>query len=105
MSHIAALKAVTTVGTEAGVFTAVISTGAVDRQKDIVDPDRMVKALQKWVEVGKKIPLDWNHGEGAKDQIGRTVVSCALSPSPVTRGRRTSSTPRRPSVSRATPRR
>jgi hypothetical protein len=64
------LKATTTVGVERGTFTAVISTGNVDRQKDIVDPDAMVKALQKWVQVGKKIPLDWNHGEGATDQIG-----------------------------------
>lgn len=74
---IAALKAATTIGTEQGAFTAVISTGAVDRQQDIVDPDRMVAALQKWVQVEKMIPLDWNHGEGATDQIGHVDPATA----------------------------
>lgn len=64
------LKATTTVGTEQGTFEAVISTGAVDRDKDIVEPEAMVKALRKYVAVGKKVPLDWNHGKAAVDQIG-----------------------------------
>jgi hypothetical protein len=48
----------------------VISTATVDREKDIVDPDGMVAALQKWTAVGKKIPLAWNHSSAAEDQIG-----------------------------------
>jgi hypothetical protein len=71
------LKAATTVGTEQGTFTAVISTGDVDRQKDIVDPDRMVAALQKWAAIPKLVPLDWNHGEGATDQIGHVDPATA----------------------------
>lgn len=64
------LKAVTTVGTEEGVFRAVISTSSVDREKDIVVPEAMVKALQAWLKVGKLVPLAWQHSPKAEDQIG-----------------------------------
>lgn len=63
------LKAVTTAADE-GTFQAVISTASVDREKDIVDPAGFVRALQKWVPTGKKIPLAWNHSTKAEDQIG-----------------------------------
>ena len=64
------LKAVTTVATDKGTFTAVISTESVDREKDIVDADAMVKALRAWTDVGKLIPLAWAHSTAAEDQIG-----------------------------------
>ncbi|HMF60773.1 MAG TPA: HK97 family phage prohead protease [Vicinamibacterales bacterium] len=64
------LKAVTTVGTDEGTFTAVISTESVDRERDIVVANAMVKALRAWIEVGKLIPLAWQHSPKAEDQIG-----------------------------------
>jgi hypothetical protein len=64
------LKAATTVGTEQGTFTAVISTGDVDLDRDVIEPDAMVTALKKWATYGKLVPLDWNHGKGASDQVG-----------------------------------
>jgi predicted metal-dependent hydrolase len=74
MEHLAerghfTLKA-TEVATEQGEFTAVISTASIDREKDIVDPEAMAKALRKWHAAGKLIPLAWNHSSAAADQIG-----------------------------------
>lgn len=63
------LKAVTT-ATDQGHFTAVISAASIDREKDIVDPGGMVRALQKWVPTGKNIPLAWNHSTAPEHQIG-----------------------------------
>jgi hypothetical protein len=63
------LKAVTT-ATDRGTFEAVISTAAADREKDIVNPAGMVRALQKWASTGKKIPLAWNHSGDPDLQIG-----------------------------------
>ncbi len=68
MDHLL-LKAVTTAQDE-GVFEAVISSAAVDRERDIVEPAAMVKALRKWAQTGKLIPLAWHHSTDAKDQIG-----------------------------------
>lgn len=64
------LKAATAVRTEEGLFEAVISTASIDREKDIVDPEAMVRALRKWLAVDKLIPLAWNHSSKAEDQIG-----------------------------------
>jgi len=61
------LKAVTTVSTDQGVFEAVISTEAVDREKDIVSAAGMVAALRKW---NRPIPLAWNHRTDAADIFG-----------------------------------
>jgi HK97 family phage prohead protease len=68
MDHLL-LKAATTV-TEEGVFEAVISTATIDRELDIVEPQAMVDALQKWVASGKKVPLRWNHGTEPEHIIG-----------------------------------
>ncbi len=65
MDHLL-LKA-TAVVTDEGVFTAVISTAGVDREKDIVDAPAMVAALRKW---NRPIPLAWNHSTSAKDIFG-----------------------------------
>jgi HK97 family phage prohead protease len=59
MEHLL-LKAATT-ATDEGVFEAVISTATVDREKDIVEPQAMVNALQKWAALGKLVPLAWAH--------------------------------------------
>src|SRR6185295_14730320 len=61
------LKAATSVVTDEGVFTAVISTAAIDREKDIVEPAALVKALKKW---NRPIPLQWNHSTAPEDLIG-----------------------------------
>lgn len=63
------LKAATT-ATDQGTFTAVISTSTVDREKDVVNPAGMVRALKKWGDTGKKIPLAWNHSTSPDLQIG-----------------------------------
>jgi hypothetical protein len=68
MDHLL-LKATTT-ATDQGLFEAVISTSGVDRERDVVDPEGMVRALRKWVPGGKKLPLAWNHSAKAEDQIG-----------------------------------
>lgn len=65
MEHVL-LKA-TTVAADLGEFEAVISTEAVDREKDIVSADAMVTALHKW---NRPIPLSWNHGLKAEDIFG-----------------------------------
>lgn len=61
------LKAATTVVTDLGQFTAVISTAAVDREKDIVEPEAMVKALRKWP---RPVPLAWEHDTTPEGIIG-----------------------------------
>jgi HK97 family phage prohead protease len=76
MEHLT-LKAATAVQTDEGTFTAVISTVAVDRHKDIVDPDGLVRALHKWVSVGKNIPLAWHHSTRPEDIIGHIDPSSA----------------------------
>jgi phage head maturation protease len=68
MEHLL-LKAATT-ATDEGVFEAVISTATIDRELDIVEPQAMVDALQKWVPTGKKVPLRWNHGTKPEHVIG-----------------------------------
>ncbi len=60
------VKAVTTV-TDQGTFEAVISTEDVDRELDVVDPEAMATALQKW---NRPIPLAWNHSTKAEDILG-----------------------------------
>jgi hypothetical protein len=75
MEHLL-LKATTT-ATDEGVFEAVISSAAIDREKDIVDPHGMVRALAKWAGTGKNIPLAWNHSTRAADQIGHIDPSSA----------------------------
>jgi len=59
MEHLL-LKA-TTVAADQGTFEAVISTGTIDREGDVIEPKVMVTALQKWAQIGKLIPLAWNH--------------------------------------------
>ena len=69
MEHLL-LKVAATAATDQGEFEAVISTAGVDREKDVVSPHGMARALQKWTTTGKKIPLAWNHSTKAEDQIG-----------------------------------
>ena len=73
MEHLT-LKAVTTAqDQDQGVFTAVISTSSIDREKDVVDPAGMVTALQKWVSTGKQIPLAWNHSTALTRSSARST--------------------------------
>ena len=66
MEHLM-LKAVVAATTDQGLFTAVISTEAVDREKDIVSAAAMVDALSAW---NRPIPLAWNHSTAAENIIG-----------------------------------
>lgn len=65
MEHLL-LKA-TTVAADEGTFEAVISTASVDRDGDIVEPKAIVAALAKWADLGKLVPLAWDH---TKNVIG-----------------------------------
>src|SRR5215831_17793591 len=75
MEHLT-LKAAT-VAADQGTFEAVISTASVDRQRDVVNPDGMVAAIQKWGPTGKMVPLAWHHSTDAQDQIGHFDPSTA----------------------------
>ena len=44
---------------EQGTFTAVISSGNIDREHDIIVPGALVSAIHKWM--GRAIPLVWAH--------------------------------------------
>jgi HK97 family phage prohead protease len=67
-----AVKAITSTVTEEGVFEAVISTESVDRERDVVAPAGMVRALRKW---NRPIPLAWNHSTKAEDIFGHVDPS------------------------------
>lgn len=60
------LKAVTTT-TDQGLFEAVISTEALDREGDVVSAAGMVAALHKW---NRPLPLAWEHHTDAKNIFG-----------------------------------
>jgi len=75
MEHLL-LKAATT-AIDQGTFEAVISTATIDRELDIVEPQAMVDALQKWVPTGKKVPLRWNHGTDPEHIIGHIAPDSA----------------------------
>jgi HK97 family phage prohead protease len=53
-----------------GSFEAVISSEAVDRERDVVLASAMVNALRAWIPLGKKIPLAWSHSSAPEDIIG-----------------------------------
>jgi HK97 family phage prohead protease len=72
MEHLL-LKAATT-ATDEGVFEAVISTPTLDRDKDIVEPQAMVNALQKWATIGKLVPLAWAHTEEIVGSVNPSSV-------------------------------
>jgi HK97 family phage prohead protease len=65
MEYLLLKAAVTT--TDQGVFEAVISTGNIDRENDIVEPAGLVKALRQW---NRPIPLTWHHSTRAEDIFG-----------------------------------
>jgi HK97 family phage prohead protease len=69
MEHLL-LKAVATTTTDLGEFEAVISTSAIDREGDVVEPAAMVDALQAWTVTGKVVPLHWNHQPGPENIVG-----------------------------------
>jgi hypothetical protein len=60
------LKAVTT-ATDQGRFEAVISSQAIDRERDIVEPAAMVVALRKW---NRPIPLARDHRSDPESIFG-----------------------------------
>jgi hypothetical protein len=64
-----ALKAVVA-ATDLGQFEALISTEAVDREKDIVVAAAMVDALRAWTLTNKLIPLHWDHSSAPEDIVG-----------------------------------
>ena len=69
MQHMTFKAAVATT-TDAGIFEAVISTEAIDRENDVVVPEAMVDALKAWTFTGKMLPLAWNHSSDPEDIIG-----------------------------------
>lgn len=73
--HLAAKAAV--VMADQGMFTAVISTQNVDREKDIVLPEAMVAALQAWGTNGKMVPLAWSHLTDPEEIVGHVDPASA----------------------------
>ena len=69
MEHLL-LKAVATTTTDLGEFEAVISTSAIDRELDVVEPAAMVDALRAWTATNKVVPLHWNHSSQPEDIVG-----------------------------------
>lgn len=69
MEHVL-LKAATTAVQEAGIFEAVISSTSIDRELDVVSATGMVDALRKWIPLGKRLPLSWQHSSAPEDIIG-----------------------------------
>ena len=65
----ATFKAVAT-HTDQGLFTAVISSEAADRERDVVLASAMAEALRAWESTHKAIPLAWNHSSAAEDIVG-----------------------------------
>lgn len=74
MEHLL-LKASVTAATDQGEFTAVISSINVDRDGDIVEPAGLVAAFQKWAQIGKLMPLAWNH---TKEIVGHIDPASAV---------------------------
>jgi len=72
------VKAAVETVTDQGIFEAVISTSAVDRERDVVVPSAMVDALHAWTSTGKKIPLAWNHSSNPEDIVGFVDPASAL---------------------------
>jgi uncharacterized protein len=71
------LKAVATATTDEGLFEAVVSTSAIDREGDVVEPAAMVSALQAWTVTTKKVPLHWNHSSDPEDIVGHVEPESA----------------------------
>jgi HK97 family phage prohead protease len=69
VEHMTLEVKVTETAIDRGEFEAVISTGTVDRDKDIVEPQAMVNALAKWATIGKLVPLAWAHTEDVVGHI------------------------------------
>jgi HK97 family phage prohead protease len=69
MEHLL-LKAVATTTTDLSEFEAVISTSAIDREKDIVEPDAMVLRVARLDPQGKVVPLHWNHSSNPENIVG-----------------------------------
>jgi hypothetical protein len=72
MKEMVLAKAKVTTATEAGTFSAIISTVRPDREGDVVLPEAVVDALQAWGT--KSIPLAWQHrAEDPDDIVGHIV--------------------------------
>lgn len=69
MQHLL-LKAAATATTDQGVFEAVISTASIDRERDVVDPHGMVRALKAWERTGKQVVLRYEHSRAPDMQVG-----------------------------------
>jgi HK97 family phage prohead protease len=67
VEHLLLKATVAPVDTDLGEFQGVISTEAIDREKDVVSAAGMVTALRKW---NRPVPLAWNHSTKAEDIFG-----------------------------------
>jgi HK97 family phage prohead protease len=56
--------------TDRGVFEALVSTPAEDREKDMVATGAFATTIAHWKSSGKVIPLAWNHGTAPEDLVG-----------------------------------
>jgi HK97 family phage prohead protease len=63
--------------TERGEFSAVVSSVRPDREGDIVHPSAMVDALAAWAELGKAVPLAWEHRTDPDEIVGHVDAASA----------------------------
>lgn len=64
------LAAETETTTDRGLFRALVSTGAPDREGDVVMPGAFAETIKRWRASGKMLPLAWDHSTKAEDLIG-----------------------------------
>lgn len=62
-------KAATTPTTDRGEFRALVATWDEDREHDVIVRGAFGNSIDEWVEVGRALPLHWNHQ--ADDIIGQ----------------------------------
>lgn len=64
------VKATVAATTEAGEFSAVISSVRPDRERDIVQPAALVNAMKAWGANAKLVPLAWQHNTDPEEIVG-----------------------------------
>jgi HK97 family phage prohead protease len=56
--------------TDQGIFEALVSTPAEDRERDMVETGAFKTTIAAWQASGKMIPLAWDHGTDPESIVG-----------------------------------
>ncbi|MGZ5308655.1 MAG: HK97 family phage prohead protease, partial [Solirubrobacterales bacterium] len=54
-------KATATETTDLGEFKALVATYDRDREGDVIVPGAFARTIMEWRDVGRRVPLHWNH--------------------------------------------